>query len=456
MQHLPNFFASTSQKSFSEMAPSMASSPLLFGLVLLFAVTFSSPVQAKVPASAQFKYVNSGDFGDYIIEHDGNYRVLSPFNAPFQLCFYNTTPNAFTLALRMGLVRSESLFRWVWEANRGNPVGENATLTFGAEGNLVLADADGRIAWQTNTANKGVVGFKLLPNGNMVLHDSKGNFLWQSFDSPTDSLLVGQSLRTGGVSKLVSRVSAQDNSNGPYSLVLEPEGLSLYYTGKNSQKPLLYFTSSEWFSVRSGSLSNATLECSPDTDEGYAYDITLTTNPGGRTILTRPKYNATLSFLRLGIDGNLRVYTYYDKVDWGAWEVTFTLFDRDSIWETECQLPSRCGNLGLCNDNQCVACPLAGGLMGWSKGCAPAKVMSCKPGDFGYYKVEGVDHFLSKYTRGSSVKESECGAKCSKDCKCLGYFYNQDSSRCWIAYELNTLVKVANSTHVGYVKVPKK
>jgi len=50
-------------------------------------------------------------------------------------------------------------------------------LTFGAAGNLVLADADGIIAWQTSTANKGVVGFQLLPNGDMVLHDSKGNFI---------------------------------------------------------------------------------------------------------------------------------------------------------------------------------------------------------------------------------------------------------------------------------------
>lgn len=52
-----------------------------------------------------------------------------------------------------------------------NPVRENATLTFGKDGNLVLADADGRLAWQTNTASKGVVGLKLLSNGNMVLHD---------------------------------------------------------------------------------------------------------------------------------------------------------------------------------------------------------------------------------------------------------------------------------------------
>ncbi|KAM1057691.1 hypothetical protein COP1_031023 [Malus domestica] len=49
----------------------------------------------------------------------------------------------------------------------GKKVGENAILTFGTNRNLVLAHANGKVAWQTNTANKGVVGLKLFPNGNM-------------------------------------------------------------------------------------------------------------------------------------------------------------------------------------------------------------------------------------------------------------------------------------------------
>lgn len=107
---------------------------------------------------------------------------------------------------------SEPPLHWVWEANRG--VGENATLTFGTDGKLVLTDADGRVAWQTNTENKGVVGLKLLPTGNMVLYNSKGNFIWQSFDYPTDTLLVGQSLKAGSKHKLISRASLKENCNG--------------------------------------------------------------------------------------------------------------------------------------------------------------------------------------------------------------------------------------------------
>lgn len=67
--------------------------------------------------------------------------------------------------------------RWVWEANRGKTVRENASLSFSSDGNLVLADADGSVTWQTGTANKGVKGLSLLLNGNLVLYGANGNFI---------------------------------------------------------------------------------------------------------------------------------------------------------------------------------------------------------------------------------------------------------------------------------------
>ncbi|KAL9438146.1 hypothetical protein AB3S75_023917 [Citrus x aurantiifolia] len=164
----------------------MSSSSAIFSLFFYFLVIFSA--NAEVPADETFKFVNGGEFGPFINEYDADYRMISIFNSPFQVGFYNTTPNAYTLALRLGVQRNEPNYRWVWEANRGKPVRENATFSLGTDRNLVLAEAAGTVVWQSNTANKGVVGFKLLPNGNMVLHDSKGNFIWQSFDYPTDTL----------------------------------------------------------------------------------------------------------------------------------------------------------------------------------------------------------------------------------------------------------------------------
>lgn len=160
----------------------VSSSFVVWFLILLLS---SAIAMARGQTVQTFTYVNEGEFGPYITEYDASYRVLPVASSPFQFAFYNTTPGAFYLALRMGTVRSESLFRWVWEANRGRPVGENATFSLLSSGDLVLAEADGRVVWSTGTANRGVVGFRLLPTGNVVLYDAKGRFVWQSFDHPT-------------------------------------------------------------------------------------------------------------------------------------------------------------------------------------------------------------------------------------------------------------------------------
>ncbi|BFG29063.1 hypothetical protein CerSpe_153370 [Prunus speciosa] len=81
--------------------------------------------------------------------------------------------------------------------------------------------------------------------------------------------------------KLVIWASEKDNSDGPYSLVLDNVALSFQPTS--------------------------------EVDEAYAFSISLKqtrmSSLIGPEILARPKYNSTFSFLRLGFDGNLRVYT---------------------------------------------------------------------------------------------------------------------------------------------------
>ena len=282
----------------------------------------------------------------------------------------------------------------------------------------------------------------------MVLHDSKGNFIWQSFNYPNDTLLVGQSLyRFGSVNKLVSRHLERENKNGPYSLVLEPSGsMVLYYKSKNSPNPLVYYSSANF----SDAPNKVTLEFDTNDTESGAFFLTFSAYVTART-----HYNASLTFLRLGMDGNIRLFTYIEKLERRAFELTFSFFDRQvPRFESECQLPSWCGSFGLCENSQCVACPSKKGLLGWSKTCEPEKLKSCKVSDFHYYKIQGVEHFLRKYTSGEAIKESACERKCTLDCKCLGYFYNRETSSCWVVNDLKTLTKVENSTHVGYIKTP--
>ncbi|KAI6673185.1 hypothetical protein NL676_001091 [Syzygium grande] len=85
----------------------------------------------------------------------------------------------------------------VWSANRNNLVKIDATLELTSEGDLVLKDADGTVAWSTNTSGKSVVGLNLTDLGNLVLYDKNNATVWQSFDQPTDSLVPGQKLMAG-------------------------------------------------------------------------------------------------------------------------------------------------------------------------------------------------------------------------------------------------------------------
>ncbi|XP_020259496.1 epidermis-specific secreted glycoprotein EP1-like [Asparagus officinalis] len=280
-----------------------------------------------------------------------------------------------------------------------------------------------------------------MPNGNVVLYDKNDRLVWQSFDHPVDALLVGQTLKN----KLVSK-------NGAYSLVLEPTGLSMYINNASSSRtPLKYGAF-----VESQKLSSVKFECEPEDEGKFAYELRLALGVNiGTEILARPKYNATLSFLRLEEDGNLVVYTYYDPVDYRAWEKTFAFFSDDLGRVDGCDLPTKCGALGVCEDEMCVACPTRRGLLGWSENCATQAIAGkCKRGrSLEYYKVEGVDNFLSGYGEGEGrLKVEECRRRCDLDCECVGFLYWEKESKCWVAPWIGTLKSVADASHVAYIK----
>lgn len=356
--------------------------------ILLLVVAAAS--EAKLNT---FSYVNEGEFGPYVVEYDANYRVAPLGSANFQLVFFNTTPNAYALGIRMGNHNYAETMRFVWAANRNHPVRDNATLTFSADGNLLLADADGTHVWSTNTSNKGVAGIQLLNDGNLVLHDRNNRTLWQSFDCPTDTLLVGQSLDMGRVRKLVSRLSDKDGREGPYTLQLEAGGFAMYPTFPGS-KPLPYWTLSYYASDLKDLFSSThackrpvgkmTFLSDPEAENGFRQMMEMTlanssapvnlrlpalcnlTSDETSTALyafTTPRFSTALSFMRLDSDGNLRMYTYSPGIELNTWDVTYERF-KCGEEKYGCGLPRKCGAFGVCGDSQCVACPQPQGLVG--------------------------------------------------------------------------------------------
>ncbi|KAL5575231.1 hypothetical protein UlMin_016930 [Ulmus minor] len=406
----------------------LLSPPLLFTTFFLLAIfPYILIVNAIVPSTRTFTYKNKGEFGEYLAEYN-------------------------------------SIMRWVLEANRNKPVRENATLSFNSNGNLVLVDANGTIAWQTGKANKGFVGLNLLPNGNLVLYDAKNNFIWQSFDHPTDTLLVGQAPSLNGPNVLLGRKTNVDRSKELYGFFLVENLFSLCLTSKHSDQGVLPYYNYE-LSQSNQTLVNLTFYSQPETEKACAFELGLRyyyhindlDTISLKMIFSRPKYNSTYSMLRLESDGNLRVYTYYEHVDWDAWEVSFKLFDVEyGNSKSACKLPKKCGEFGICENDQWVACPSPMGLKGWAKNCTPPALPQCDGGpNMDYFKVAGVTHFLNWTKKGDGpMKLGECRGRCDKSCDFLGFFYDEKTSMCLLTPVIGTLSKV--SSIVGYIKMPKK
>ncbi|KAI3917438.1 hypothetical protein MKW92_043955 [Papaver armeniacum] len=261
--------------------------------------------QSKVPQNKTFRYVVQGEFEGL------NVKTGFLITYIYGLLFYNTTPDAHVLGIGANLPNEQSETFWIWGANNNDPVRENSTLTFGTDGNLVLADVDGRIVWQTKTANKGVTGISMQRNGNLVLHDKKGRFIWQSFQHPTNTIVRGQSLNLMGGKRLVSRTSDKNSRDGIFSAVLDQNGFNLY---KNSQKR------GGWDAT---GLLNVTFDSVHEEPQTTKYPKPVGSNSRNVT-LTKINYRYEDSFLRLESDGDLAGYTLYiDLIE------SYALFAKD-------------------------------------------------------------------------------------------------------------------------------
>ncbi|XAR56455.1 Non-specific serine/threonine protein kinase [Bertholletia excelsa] len=113
----------------------------------------------------------------------------------------------------------------LWAANRDRPVGENATLDFTAQGDLILREKDGSLVWSTRTSGRAVSRMEISMEGNLVLLTSNNDAVWQSFDFPVDTWLPNQKINYGG--RLISRNASADLSSGNYYLAVTKTGLDL-------------------------------------------------------------------------------------------------------------------------------------------------------------------------------------------------------------------------------------
>lgn len=283
----------------------------------------------------------------------------------------------------------------------------NASLQLTRDGDLVLADADGTFVWSTNTSGKSVSGLKLTEDGNLVLFDGSNSTVWQSFDHPTDSLLVGQTLVLG--QKLIANISPSNWSQGLYSLLLTRNFLRAYVE-TNYNVPTTYF--------RNGTRG-----------EGY-----IKYENGSFNWFTIP-FVKVAQFMRLESDGHLKVYEFqYD------WVVVVDLMT-EAIGE--CGYPMACGKYGICSEGQC-SCPDKASskevifrqtsFREPNLGCSPVTPISCDQSQYhSLLELEGTSYFgfnpiNHDYGNASGLdvktEVEDCKKSCLRNCSCKAVLWS--------------------------------
>lgn len=336
-------------------------------------------------------------------------------NGDFAFGFFNISdePNQFSVGIRFN---SQSIpysqQELVWVAGAHDKVSNVSYFQLTTQGELVLFDSlHGVTVWTSHTGNRSVVSAALHDNGNLVLIDAKQNIIWQSFNTPSDTLLPGQSLAVYDT----LRASTTDPETSYYSLYMNASGrLQLRY-----QSNIVY-----WTSESLSSTGNLTAFLTTDGSLQLRDQ-----NSKAVWSVFGEDHNDSVSyrFLRLDLDGNLRLFSWMEASQ--SWR---------SVWqavENQCKVFATCGQRGVCvftasGSAEC-RCPFEVNetdkcLVPYEQGCASGTNMQ-------QYKNL---HLYGIYSSDDSVVTTslqQCEQLCLNDSRCtVATFSNNGGPQCSI------------------------
>ncbi|KAH9664736.1 G-type lectin S-receptor-like serine/threonine-protein kinase [Citrus sinensis] len=401
-------------------------------LLILFPLTSSGPLRTGsiYPnfTASHYQFIDQGG------------AFLQSTNGTFKVSFTKPTSNNSQYYLSILHSLSNSI---IWTANRNKPVSDSSKLSLSADG-LAISDDDDRFVWSTPMLDSPVSSMQLQESGNLVLLDARNVSLWQSFDSPTDAIVTGQTLRVG--KSLAASVSENDLSVGEYSFVVtDGDGvlqwnqmtywkLSMYsYAFKDSDAPVSFLSVN-----RTG--------------------LYLLASDGSRFVLKVSLDAAGFRIAKLEPSGRLIV----SKL------VGDNLVQELAIPVENCRIPFFCKEIGLCSGGSC-SCPSGfhaelngdcvpiNSSLSLPNGCSATNASGLNS-SITYLKLgNGVDYFANDFIQPvkRGVGLSDCQDLCSWNCSCLGIFHDDSSESCYfIENHLGTLMSSSDNERVrlGYIK----
>ncbi|KAH8490219.1 hypothetical protein H0E87_022662 [Populus deltoides] len=254
-------------------------------------------------------------------------QTWSSPNNTFFLGFTQVDPTSYTVSITH---RTAGVSIWTTDHNVVVGTASAAVIDYGGvfqflhNGNLLLTNRSGATVWTSNTGNLGVTSASLDDTGNLILKAGSIN-VWSSFENPTDTLVPSQNLTVN-----------QTLRSGVYSFRLLSSG----------NMSLTWNDSVEYWNQ---GLSSA-LKLTPPTLQLQSNGILNLLDAGSRmSVAFGNDYGEggeVMRFLRLGSDGNLRMYSGgTTTTTWAA------LAD-------QCQVYGYCGNMGICSYNESSLSPI--------------------------------------------------------------------------------------------------
>ncbi|KAI6674956.1 hypothetical protein NL676_002862 [Syzygium grande] len=327
-----------------------------------------------------------------------------------------------------------------------------ATLELTSKGDLVLKDADGTVAWFTNTSGKSALGLNLTDLGNLVLFDKNNGIVWQSFDEPTDSLVLGQKLTAG--QRLMPSVSETNwTIDGMITLSVSGNGI---FAQLETNPPQMY--RGYFFGTPNISIKFPNISIKFPYVEFLNGSLTWSWNSTWNSSLIPVPQASSAQYMKLGSDGHLRVHEF----DWElyGWKEVADLFTMG-----DCDYPTACGRYGICYSGQC-SCPASSHFQQVDDrqpnlGCSENVPLSCGASQYqSLLKLEHVTYFIFTPDL-ENIDTSSCKEACAKNCSCKAaifqYKLNPTNGSCYLLTQVFSLMNAGqkkflyNST--TYLKV---
>ncbi|KAJ3702227.1 hypothetical protein LUZ61_005932 [Rhynchospora tenuis] len=445
----------------------MAACLPVLAILLSFSFVVNPQPLYNSTAIAPISWINSpailsANYSDYsstrVLLLQLNPDGLGPsFAAGFYCNFFSSNSFSFSIfivnANSTGIVAYSFPPRVIWTANQGYPVTENATLQLTSQSGLTLRDSDGSIIWTTDVGNRSVAGINITEYGNLVLFDKDNSSIWQSWEQPTDSLVIGQSL-AGGQSLVAADFFDTSLTDRAY-LTLLAGGLFAFV---NSDPQQLY----GHISLNSNmSVDNSTFMTFAN---GTLKMSSILHMPNESQVLINLEAAKGIQYMTLDYDGHLRIYEYNSTND--NWNMVRDLFGTE-----KCNYPASCGHYGICSIKmeKCI-CPQGYFTQVYDQrsnlGCSAITPITCEDAnDHHWVTISDVSYFnYIDDTAFSIIDVESCKEACLRNCSCKAvvyyYYENSYNGRCFPLSEVFSFKKYKansiespNSYGSAYIKV---